>query len=397
MKAGEDVVLVGTNLTQIVNLPHGVPVSALRLACTDSNGDYVDGTANLETGSPAFTPYDASTALWDSPDDYMRLPSGSNPDNPITMGVHFSDETGCSSHTYRFWIFDDGGDPVHGAGTVAELVDGWVVQNFYLSDGVGVEAVRLACVDENGDIVDSSSTLESGSPSFTPHGMLYIANWDDPANYTRSPSGSIPENPVTFSVQFSHETGCSNQTYRFWVYDDLGSPVQGLGTNTSLDNMVLSQEVSLPDGVGVEAIRLVCTDSGGDIDDVTSDLEAGSPAFTPYDDVIEAHWQNPANYARSPSGSSPTNPITFSVDFNDETGCPTQIYSFWLFEGNGTPIGPVGPSVTLVGTHLEQTVSLADNVDVETIRLACVDAFGGRADSGSDLEAGSPSFTPQDP
>ncbi|MEO5927059.1 MAG: hypothetical protein ABIO72_00105 [Patescibacteria group bacterium] len=153
--------------------------------------------------------------------------------------------------------------------------------------------------------------------------VAFAAHWQNPDNYTRSPSGLAPTNLITFTADFDDEEGCPTQTYSFWLFDDEGTPLGAVGTSVTLQGSGVSQEVSLPDSVGVEDVRLACVDAFGGRADSGSTLESGSPAFTPMDPVT-ANWQTPLHYARYPYGVMPTNPVSLSVDFLDESGCSNQ-------------------------------------------------------------------------
>ncbi len=114
-------------------------------------------------------------------------------------------------------------------------------------------------------------------------------------------------------------------------------------------------------------------------------LVFASPVFA------TVHWQTPANYVRTPSGSSPTNPVTFSVEFDDESGCPNQTYRFWLFRDN-LPVAGVGSNTTLQGGEVTQTADVPTGEDIEAVYLACTSSDGSRYDSSGPLETGSPAF-----
>lgn len=227
-------------------------------------------------------------------------------------------------------------------------------------------------------------------------GENVTANWQSPANYARSPDGVNPVNPITLSVDFSDQTGCPNQTYRFWLFSkDSGTPLMGLGSNASLFyTNHFQQVVSLPVDEPVYEIRLSCTRANGQRYSDSDILESGNPAFTPR---VAVSWQNPDNYTRSPSGTTPTNPITLSANFTDESNCPYKMYRFWAFAQNGSPVGGIGSVMTLQqdgGFGISMTASLP-TTPVYAVRLACVDNEGNLFTSGTNLEAGNPAFTPQ--
>jgi hypothetical protein len=218
------------------------------------------------------------------------------------------------------------------------------------------------------------------------------AHWADPANYSRTPTGENPVDPITLSVDFSDQTGCPNETYRFWLFSaDGGTPLGGIGQNAPSVLNHFEQAIHLPIDVPIYAIRLVCTKANGDRYSNGTILEQGDPAFIPRTAIS---WQNPENYVRTPSGATPTDPITFSTDFTDESGCPTQMYRFWQYAQNGTPVGGVGEIVTMANFGITTTASLPAGTPVYAIRLACVDGDGNIADTTSNLEFGLPAFTP---
>lgn len=225
-------------------------------------------------------------------------------------------------------------------------------------------------------------------------GQDVTANWKSPANYARAPIGQNPVNPITLSVDFSDHTGCPTKTYRFWLFSrDGGTPLAGIGSNAELayDNH-FEQIISLPVDVPVYQIRLACTKANGDRYANSDILESGSPAFTPRHAVS---WQNPEGYSRLPTGTNTINPITLSVDFSDESGCPYQLYRFWSYSLNGTPVGPIGDTMVLTpGSGVTTTATLPANVPINAVRLACVDNDGNRYDNTANLEIGNPAFTP---
>lgn len=226
-------------------------------------------------------------------------------------------------------------------------------------------------------------------------GQDVTANWQSPANYSRTPAGTDPVNPITLSVDFADQSGCPNQTYRFWLFSqDGGTPLLGVGANAKLSlTNHFEQRVTLPADVPVYQVRLSCTQANGARYTDSDALESGSPAFTPR---IAISWQNPV-YTRTPTGSTPQNSITLSASFTDETGCPYQLYRFWQYGLNGSPVGSIGETMTLVQeAGVSTTVSLPTGVPVYAVRLACVDTQGNRYANGSNLEVGNPAFTPSD-
>lgn len=394
-----DATVLNGVLEQTANppLPNDIGIERIKLVCTSASGYIYDSSGVLESGSPAFTPYETPTsANWQTPASYARYPGGGDPAHPITFFAEFDDETGCPNMTYRFWVYDEFGAPVRGMGSNTTPHNGVFHQVVSLPNNIPVADVRLACTNANGTIYDVSDSLEFGAPAFTPHNMGLSALWQTPNNYTRLPAGNYPENPVTFIVNFDDETGCPTGTYSFWIYNSNGQAVQKVGTDVVLSGATLTQTASLPDGVGVQAVRLACTDAGGNMYDVSSNLESGTPAFSPYDAPYPAHWQTPANYTRSPSGLNPTGAITFSAYFDNESGCPTGTYSFWRYALDGTRLEKVGNDVSMQLGMVEQTVLLTYDVGIEAIRLVCTDEAGEFYDVSPNLESGSPAFTPRE-
>ena len=228
-------------------------------------------------------------------------------------------------------------------------------------------------------------------------GENVTASWQSPANYARSPDGINPVNPITLSVDFSDQTGCPNQTYRFWLFSkDGGTPLTGIGSNASLFyTKHFEQTISLPLDAPVYQIRLSCTRANGQRYSDSDLLESGDPAFIPR---VAIAWQNPNDYARTPGGTTPVNPITLSANFTDESGCPYKMYRFWTFDHNGSPVGGIGSIMSLQqdgGFGISMTESLPTGTPIYAVRLACVDTDGNLYVSGSNLEAGNPAFTPQ--
>ncbi|MCW1891747.1 MAG: hypothetical protein KIH65_000685 [Candidatus Uhrbacteria bacterium] len=225
-------------------------------------------------------------------------------------------------------------------------------------------------------------------------GQDVTAQWQSPASYSRTPTGTNPVNPITLSVDFSDQSGCPNKTYRFWLFSkDGGTPLTGIGSNAELlPTNHFEQVVSLPIDVPVYQIRLACTKANGERYANSDILESGSPAFTPRSAVS---WQNPEGYSRLPAGTTPTNPITLSVDFSDQNGCPYQLYRFWAYALDGSPVGPIGSIMTLTpGSGVTTSATLPVNVPIHAVRLACVDNEGNQYEDTANLEVGNPAFTP---
>lgn len=225
-------------------------------------------------------------------------------------------------------------------------------------------------------------------------GQDVTAQWQSPASYSRTPTGTNPVNPITLSVDFSDQSGCPNKTYRFWLFSkDGGTPLTGIGSNAELlPTNHFEQVVSLPIDVPVYQVRLACTKANGERYANSDILESGSPAFTPRSAVS---WQNPEGYSRLPTGTTPTNPITLSVDFSDENGCPYQLYRFWAYALDGSPVGPIGSIMTLTpGSGVTTSATLPANVPIHAVRLACVDNEGNQYEDTANLEVGNPAFTP---
>ena len=149
--------------------------------------------------------------------------------------------------------------------------------------------------------------------------------------------------------------------------------------------------MTFPVDVPVYQIRLSCTQANGQRYADSDILESGSPSFTPR---VAISWQNPM-YTRTPPGQTPLNPITLSANFTDEIGCPYNMYRFWAYGLNGTPVGGIGDATALVeGAGVTTTVSLPTGVPIYAVRLACVDTQGNRYANTSNLEVGNPAFTP---
>jgi hypothetical protein len=120
--------------------------------------------------------------------------------------------------------------------------------------------------------------LESGDPAFTPR---VAVSWQNPEDYTRTPEGDEPVNPVTFTAAFTDESGCASEQYRFWAFDQDGTPVDGIGSVMTMEEFGVSTTATLPVGEPVFAVRLACVDGDGNPTDTSSNLESGAPAFTP--------------------------------------------------------------------------------------------------------------------
>jgi hypothetical protein len=219
------------------------------------------------------------------------------------------------------------------------------------------------------------------------------AHWQNPANYSRTPTGDDPVNPVTFAVDFTDQSGCPNQTYRFWLFSrDGGTPLSGIGVNTTpLFGSRFEQTAYLPNDEPVYQVRLVCTDASGNRYSNSTVLEQGDPAFTPR---IAISWQTPDNYTRTPDGDDPVNPITFSAEFTDESGCLNQEYRFWIYDQGGSPVGGIGSVMAMEDFAVSTEATLPDGVPVYAVRLACVDGDGNIYDTTANLESGNPAFTP---
>jgi hypothetical protein len=397
-QAGAGVTLQNGAVTQNVSFTASVNVPSVRLAClyniTNGWGSRYDSSGSL--GESGFTPQDSPAVHWQSPENYTRTPGGSSPERTVTFSAEFEDETGCATGYYSFWVYRSDDVPIYKVGEEVSLVDGVVEQTALLPNDIGIDIIKLVCVTEVGGIDEVSDPLESGTPAFRPYETPTSAVWSDPANYARWPQGLYPALPILFFVEFDDETDCPNQTYRFWVYDDEQNPIYGMGQNTSMQDGILYDIVILPDGIPIAEVRLACTNANGTLYDASVALESGSPAFTPITGLEPVTWDAPEDYTRFPSGDNIPNPVLFTAYFNDETGCATGTYSFWLHESDGTPIAKVGEDVTLINGHVEQEVWLPDSVPVEAIRLACTDVNGDLADVSGNLESGTPAFTPYD-
>lgn len=225
---------------------------------------------------------------WQVPDNYTRTPSSTTPENPITISVDFDNDS-CPTQIYRYWAFDNDGSPVFPVGATTTLQGGTLSQTMNFPSGTAIDAVRLVCTNADGiGGLEWSDALEAGSPAFTSTGTstFSLVSWEQPTNYTRTPAGGNPANPLTLSARFNDRTGCTSRKFRFWIFDDEGNPVAGIGEPTGLFYGVLTQTANLPGDIPVEAIRLACVEEDGDYIDSGDTLEAGSPAFTPYQSVL---------------------------------------------------------------------------------------------------------------
>lgn len=198
--------------------------------------------------------------------------------------------------------------------------------------------------------------------------IAQASDFQSPEDYSRTPTGLVPANPITFTAEFTEDSYCTNATYRFWVFAANGTPLYGLGSNTALINGEVSQTVSVTPNVQVDNIRLACTDENGDRADSSGDLDS---AFTP--DGGSISWDDGVDFAISQSGTELTNPVTFSVAATDDTGCASQEYSFWTLDFEGNLIEPLNTNVSIVDDRITQTSSLPDATPVYGITLACMD------------------------
>lgn len=390
----EAVPLTNGAVTQEVVFTVDVPIEKIKLACVDGNGDFYDGSIFFESGTPAFTPRsNYESANWQTPANYTRTPEGEDVNNPVTFSAEFDNFDGCPTQLFSFAIFDELGAFSYMVGVEGENLYGKFEQTEPLPPNEDIYEVKLVCVDEEGEVYDATAALELGSPAFTPEPQYESANWQTPADYERSPPGADPAGTtIMFRVEFDDHTGCTSQEYAFLVYQD-SEPYYAVSENVSLQSGLLIQWAELPDNVPVEEIRFACMD-GDEIVAVSAALESGSPAFTPY---VPVHWQTPGNYTRTPPGSEPTNPITFSAEFDNQEGCPTQEYAFWIFNVDGTPGAKVSATpATLVNGVLVQVANLTADVGIPSVKLACLDENGDLYDATGLLEWIKPAFTPQE-
>jgi hypothetical protein len=223
----------------------------------------------------------ARATTWDSPVNYARTPTGSTPDIDMLFYVEFDDHTGCNSETYSFAIYEGTDNFFFFVGDPVQLVSGTLTQSAVMPNDVGVDKVRLVCLNAIGGVDAYSDTLEGNSQVFKPYNVPASTDWTSPLNYRRYPSGSDPADQIFFFAEFDDNTGCPDQTYRLWAYVD-DSPDFPIGEYAGMQDGIWWQYTTPADETEVEDLRLVCVNAiDGEIyAGSNTSLEFGSPAFT---------------------------------------------------------------------------------------------------------------------